>query len=279
MNYNELLQTLANNGIRIGIQIIGAIIVLIIGRKLIQYAVKLADRALTKQQVDPTVLRYISSIISVTLNIVLVIAILGYFGLETTTFAALLASLGLAVGLAWSGLLSNFAAGAFIIVLRPYKVGDFITAGGITGTVREIGLFVTTIDTMDNVFTIVGNGKIFSDVIQNFSTNAYRRIDLKAQLDHSTNVDKAIGLLRAELAKVPNVLTAPTVDVEVLEFNLAGPVLAVRPYCHNDHYWQVYFATNKIIRDAFGAAGFSVPEQHLSVRNATAGLERARAAD
>lgn len=239
----------------------------VVGRYLIGLAVRLVSNALEKQRVDPTVLRYLGTVISVTLNIILVIAILGYFGVETTTFAALFAAAGVAIGLAWSGLLSNFAGGAFMIILRPIKVGDFVTAGGITGTVKEIGLFVTVINTLDNVLTIVGNNKIFSDVIQNFSANPYRRVDLKAQLNHSVDHNRAIQLLKERLAKIPNVKTDPAPDVEILEFNLAGPVLAVRPYCHTDHYWQVYFDTNRLIRESFGAAGFPVPEQHLAIRN------------
>jgi small conductance mechanosensitive channel len=124
--------------------------------------------SLERQKVDPTPLRYLGTIISVTLNVILVVAILGYFGVETTSFAAIVAAAGIAIGMAWSGLLSNFAAGAFIMVLRPFKVGDFVTIGGITGTVKEIGLFVTAINTPDNVMTMVGNNKIFSDTIQNF---------------------------------------------------------------------------------------------------------------
>jgi small conductance mechanosensitive channel len=192
---------------------------------------------------------------------------LGFFGVETTTFAAIMASAGVAIGLAWSGLLSNFAAGAFMIVLRPFKVGDFVTAGGVTGTVKEIGLFVTSLNTPDNVLTTIGNGRIFSDIIQNFSANPYRRVDLKAQLNHGVDHKAAIGLLKERLAKIPNVKSDPAPDVEILEFNLAGPVLAVRPYCHTDHYWQVYFDANRAIREGFGAAGFPVPEQHLVVRD------------
>ncbi|MGH7931185.1 MAG: mechanosensitive ion channel family protein, partial [Candidatus Binatia bacterium] len=193
--------------------------------------------------------------------------ILGYFGVETTTFAALIAAAGVAIGLAWSGLLANFAAGAFIIVLRPFKAGDFIAAAGVTGTVKEVGLFVTTINTMDNVLTIVGNNKIFSENIQNFSANSYRRVDLVAQLNHAVDHKAAISLLKDRLVKISNVESAPPPDVEILEFNLAGPVLAVRPYCHTDHYWQVYFDTNRIIRESFGDASFPVPEQHFAVRN------------
>lgn len=263
----DFAQKLLDIGLRIGVQIIGAIIIFMIGRWLIGVVVRLLQRALTTQKVDPTVLRYLGSIVSVMLDIVLAVAILGYFGVETTSFAALLASLGVAIGMAWSGLLSNFAAGAFMIVLRPFKVGDFISAGGIMGTVKEIGLFVTTVDTMDNVLTYVGNNKVFSDNIQNFSANPYRRVDLKAQLNHTVSPKEAIEKLKPALAQIPNVMTDPAPDVEILDFNLAGTVLAVRPYCNNAHYWQVYFDTNRVISDTFGNAGYPAPEQHVAVHN------------
>jgi hypothetical protein len=133
------------------------------------------------------VARFVANTISVLLNITLVVAILGYFGVQTTSFAALIAACALAIGTAWAGLLASFAAGAFLIVLRPFKVGDFITAGGVTGTVQEIGLFVTTFDTPDNVRTYVGNNKIFSDTIQNYTTNPYRRVELTAQISGSAD--------------------------------------------------------------------------------------------
>jgi len=190
---------------------------------------------------------------------------------QTTTFAALLASAGIAIGMAWSGLLSNFAAGAFLMILRPFKVGDFISAAGIIGTVEDIGLFVTTIDSLDNVRNFVGNGKIFADNIQNFSVNAFRRVDLEAQLDHSVEVSRAIQVLKHRLQTIPNVITNPPPDVEILKFSPMGPVLAVRPYCNNQHYWQVYFATNRVIREAFSEAGFPVPEHHFAVNGVAHG--------
>lgn len=267
MDTNEVLKTAIATLTHVGLMVVGAIILLIIGRWLISFAIRLITRALEKQRVDPTLLRYVGNVVSVILNVALVVAILGYFGVETTTFAALLAAAGVAIGLAWSGLLANFAAGAFLIVLRPFKAGDFITAGGITGTVKEVGLFVTTINTLENVFTIVGNNKIFSDNIQNFSANPYRRVDLVAQLNHVVDHKAAIRLLKERLAKIPNVVSSPPPDVEILEFNLAGPVLAVRPYCHTDNYWQVYFDTNRAIRESFGDAQFPVPERHFVLRN------------
>ena len=235
-----------------GVKILAAIAFWVVGRWLIGFAVGLVQRSLERQKVDPTVLRYVGSFITVTLNILLVVGILGYFGIQTTSLAALIAAVGLAIGMAWSGLLANLAAGGFIIVLRPFKVGDFISAGGVTGTVKEIGLFATSINTPDNVMTLVGNNKIFSDTIQNFSHNDFRRVELKAQLSGAADWQAAAALLKQRIAAIPNVLSEPPVDVEILEFNLVGPVLAVRPYCHNDQYWQVYFDTNRVIKEALG---------------------------
>jgi small conductance mechanosensitive channel len=140
-----------------GLKVAGALLAWIAGRYLIGLGVRMLTAALTRQQVDPTLLRYIGNIVSVALNVILVVAILGYFGVETTSFAALIAAMGIAIGAAWAGLLANFAAGAFLIVLRPFKVGDYVRAGGVEGTVKEVGLFATTILTPDNVSSFVGN--------------------------------------------------------------------------------------------------------------------------
>lgn len=249
----------------VGFKVLAAIVFWVVGRWLIGLAIRLLRASLERQKVDPTLMRYVGSIVNVTLNILLVIGILGYFGVQTTTFAALVAGAGIAIGAAWAGLLANFAAGAFLIVLRPFKVGDFVTVAGTVGTVTEIGLFATTINTPDNIATVVGNNKIFADNIQNFSANPFRRVDLKCQLAGGADHKAAIALLRERIAAVPNVLASPAVDVEILEFTLVGPVLAVRPYCNNDHYWQVYFDSNRVIREALAEAGFPAPMPAQSV--------------
>jgi small conductance mechanosensitive channel len=258
-NLGQYQQIVATYGMAIATKIVAAIIFWIVGRWLIGLVGRMMHQAFERQKLDPSLIRYIGSFVAVTLNIVLVVAILGYFGVQTTTFAALVAGVGIAIGAAWSGLLSNLAAGGFLIMLRPFKVGDFVTAGGITGTVREIGLFATTINTPDNVLTLMGNGKIFSDIIQNYTHNPFRRVELKCQLAGSADHIAAMQLLREKLAGVPNVLAEPAVEVEILEFNLVGPVLAVRPFCHNDHYWQVYFDGNRTIREELSEAGFPAP--------------------
>jgi small conductance mechanosensitive channel len=258
-NLGQYQQLVASYGMAILTKIVAAIIFWIVGRWLIGLVGRLIRQAFERQKLDPSLIRYIGSFVTVTLNIILVVAILGYFGVQTTTFAALVAGIGIAVGAAWSGLLSNLAAGIFLIVLRPFKVGDFVTIAGITGTVIEIGLFASSINTPDNILTIVGNGKIFGDTIQNFTHNDFRRVELKCQLSGSADHVAAMKLLREKLATIPNVLAQPAVEVEILEFNLVGPVLAVRPFCHNDHYWQVYFDGNRMIREALSAAGFPAP--------------------
>lgn len=250
----------------LALKIAAAIAFWIIGRWLIARVAAMAQAAMGRNHIDPTLGKYLGSILSVTLNVVLVIGILGYFGVETTSFAALIAALGVAIGAAWGGLLSNFAAGAFILVLRPFKVGDYVNAGDVEGTVRAIGLFSTAIDTPDNVQTYVGNAKIMGGNIRNFSVNPFRRVELTAQLDHTVDPMDAISRLKAVLPSIANVEKTPAPDVEILGFNERGTQLAVRPYTNTAHYWQVYFDTNKAIRETFAAAGYPVPEQYTRER-------------
>jgi small conductance mechanosensitive channel len=252
--------------VNIGGKVVGAIILWIVGGWAINFVGKVLNRGLTARKVDQTLIRYSQAALQVVLRIALVIAIMSVFGIETTSFAALLAGAGVAIGAAWSGLLANFAAGIFLVVLRPFKVGDAISAAGVTGKVVEIGLFGTTIDTGDNVRVMVGNNKLFSDNIVNYSINAYRRVELKAQLAHGVDPKQAITRMRGEVAKIPNVLATPEPQVEILEFNSLGTLLTVRPYCDNSHYWQVYFDTNKAIQNVCAQAGYPIPASaHISL--------------
>ncbi|MBM4263797.1 MAG: mechanosensitive ion channel family protein [Deltaproteobacteria bacterium] len=267
MELGKTWQFIVDNGVYFGMKVLGAIAIWIIGRWLIGLAVKLATAALDRQKVDTTLSRYLGTVISGTLTIILVVAILGFFGVETTSFAAIVAAAGVAIGMAWSGLLANFAAGAFMMVLRPIKVGDDITAGGVTGTVKEIGLFATTINTPDNVLTMVGNNKIFGDTIQNYTANPYRRVDLKAQLTDAADHHLAIKMLKERVAAVPNVLKDPPPDVAIMELNGTGPCLLVRPYCNNAHYWQVHADTNQVIKQTMIDGKFPGPVGEMIVHN------------
>jgi len=250
-----------------GWKILGAIAVWIAGGWLVRLLSDAIGRTLTVQKVDPTLGRYVVVSASVLMKILVLIAVFSVLGIETTSFAALIAALGIAIGAAWAGLLSNFAAGIFLMTLRPFKVGDMISVAGVTGDVREIGLFVTALDNIENVRIYVGNAKIFSDTIHNYATNPHRRVDLTAQIAHSVHPQDAINRLAERVAKIPQVLTSPAPSVEILAFNEFGTVIAVRPYCHNHDYWQVFFDTNKAIVEVGGQAGYATPERRLAMRN------------
>jgi small conductance mechanosensitive channel len=252
---------LATQGIDFGIKVIGAIAAWIIGRWLISLAARFMEKMMERAgRIDVTVAKYLANIISGFLTLVLILALLGIFGIQTTSFVALLAGLGLAIGTAWGGLLAHFAAGVFLQILRPFKVGDFVTAGAVTGTVREIGLFASKIVTPDNVETIVGNNTIFSGTIQNFSTLPFRRVECSAKIANGVEPSDAIERLRPAIAAIPNVMTTPAPDIQIISFTPEGPLLAVYPYTHNANYWQVLFDTNRTIVDVFTAAHYPVPQ-------------------
>lgn len=271
MDTNTLIQSASAILVAVGLKLAGAVLLFLVGRWLIGLAVRMMSRALASQHFDSTLSRYLQTGLSLLLNVALIVAILGFFGVETTTFAALLAAGGVAIGVAWGGLLANFAAGVFLVFLRPFKVGDAVSVAGVTGTVDAIGLFGTNINTPDNVLTIVGNNKIFSETIQNYSANPYRRVDLTATISNAVDHGIAIRLLKERIARIPNVLTTPAPDVDVLQFTPAGPLLCVRPYCRNVDYWQVYFDANRAIREAFGEANFPAAMPSYAVTGAWSG--------
>jgi small conductance mechanosensitive channel len=204
---------LSTTATELAIKVLAAVAFWIIGRWLIGKVIGLIQAAMNRNHVDPTLTKYLGSIV--------------------------------AIGSAWSGMLGNFAAGAFMLVLRPFKVGDFVQIGGITGTVHELGLFGTTVVTPDNVRTLVGNTKVFGDTVMNDSARPVRRVERTAQLAGSVDALDAIERFRVAVAKIPNVVASPAPEISLLDINLVGTVIAVRPYCHTDHYWQVYFATNE----------------------------------
>ena len=259
MDFQPVQLFLTTTLVDLAMKLVGAIAFWVIGRWLIGKVIGLMQAAMHRNHVDPTLTKYLGSIIVIALNIALVLGILGFFGIQTTSFAAMLAGAGVAIGAAWSGLLGNFAAGAFMLVLRPFKVGDFVSVGGVVGTVRELGLFGTVIVTPDNVNTIIGNGKIFGDTIQNFSVLPVRRVERVAQLANGVDPIDAINRLKAAVALIPNISTDMAPEVNLLDLKLEGPQISVRPYCHTDHYWQVYFDTNEAIVRVCQEAGWPAP--------------------
>ncbi len=232
---------LMTRGMDLALKVLAAVALWIVGRWAIKFISRLITRSLKhSSKIDATLARYLCSISNVLLTGLLLLAVLQLFGVQTTSFAALLAGIGLAIGTAWGGLLTHFAAGVFMQVLRPFKVGDTITAGGVTGTVKELGLFGTTILTADNIVTLVPNNKIFSDNIANYSAMPQRRVDLTAQIPNNVNVDDAISRLKEVIAKISNVVNIPAPAIGVLSITPAGPLLFVRPTAIQEHYAQVH---------------------------------------
>jgi small conductance mechanosensitive channel len=268
MDMQALQNFLSTTVTELALKVLAAIAFWIVGRWLIGKVISLMQAAMNRNHVDPTLTKYLGSIVAIALNIALVLGILGYFGIQTTSFAAMLAGAGVAIGAAWSGMLGNFAAGAFMLILRPFKVGDFVQIGGIVGTVHELGLFGTTIVTPDNVLTLVGNTKVFGDTVMNYTARPVRRVERTAQLAGSVDPLEAIERFRAAVAQIPNVATEPAPEISVLDINLVGPVIAVRPYCHNDHYWQVYFDTNAALIQVAKQAGWPAPTPTQIMRTA-----------
>lgn len=259
MDMQAIQVFLSTTATELAIKVLAAIAFWVVGRWLIGKVINVMQAAMSRNHVDPTLTKYLGSIIAIALNIALVLGILGYFGIQTTSFAAMLAGAGVAIGAAWSGMLGNFAAGAFMLVLRPFKVGDFVSIGGVVGTVRELGLFGTVIVTPDNVLTIVSNGKVFGETIQNYSMLPLRRVDRVAQLAVGVDPLDAIARFKEAVAKVPNVSSEMPPEVNLLDIRLEGPQISVRPYTHTDNYWQVYFDTNEAIVRVCKEAGWPAP--------------------
>ena len=234
-------------------KLLGAVALWLAGRWVIKLVRTALGSFLLVRRFDATLASYVGTSAGILLQVLLFIAVLGVLGIETTSFAALLAAAALAIGAAWAGLLSNFAAGVFLLVRRPFKVGDMIAAVGITGTVREIGMFVTSVVTADNVMTYVANSRLFADNVQNFSATPFRRVDITVQLLPGMDSEEVTMRLRQRLRQIPHLLDTPAPVVEIVSFSVVGesiaPVLAVRPYCRNEHYWQIYFDTTRAIQE------------------------------
>ncbi len=250
----------------IGTKIVGAIVLWTVGRLVIRAVLRLLDRTTKFRKLDETLARYLHSVASVLLNILLVITVLGVFGVQTFTFAGILAATGVAIGMAWSGLLANLAAGVFMIVLRPFKAGDVVTVAGVTGIVHSIGLFVTSVDTFDNERTFLGNNKIFGEIIKNHSENPVARLNITVQLPHGADVHRVIAALQEKLAHAPHTVSSPAPFVEMTGATLAGPVLVAHPYVESAKYPLALNAAHLAVYDAITKLGYPVPAQSVVLR-------------
>ncbi len=242
-----------------GLQILGAILILIFGRFAAAFGKRIVRRMLTKGEQDPALVNFVGNMASVLIMAFAVIAALAKFGIQTTSFVAVLGAAGLAVGLALQGSLSNFAAGVLLLVFRPFKIGDLVEVGGTLGSVVDIGIFVTTIKSPDNKKVILPNSLVTGGVITNINGNGTRRVDMVAGIGYSDDIGKAKQILEKILADHPAVLQEPAPTVAVSNLGESSVDFIVRPWCDAADYWGVWSDVTESIKREFDAQGVSIP--------------------
>ncbi len=248
-------------GINIGI----AIIIYIVGKMVISMIMGLFKKIMKRSNRDETLTKFLSSILSSLLVIFLYIVILDRLGVNTTSFTAILAAAGLAVGFALKDSLGNFASGVMLIIFAPFKVGDLVNAGGVLGTVEEIGMFASVIKSLDNQKIIVPNSKITGDNITNVGAYDTRRVDMKFGISYDDDIDQAKGIILELLNSNDKVLKNPAPQVELLEQADSSLNFVVRPWCKTADYWDVYFETTRAVKYAFDKANISIPYPQMDV--------------
>lgn len=291
LSFDELIQKMVNGLISFGLKVGIAILVFYVGRYIIRKLYKMVYNVMTHRHIDQSLTTFVLSLIRMVLYFILVISIIGILGLETSSFLAIFASAGVAIGMALSGTLQNFAGGVLILLLKPYKVGDFIEVNGYTGTVKSIQLFNTVINTVDNKAIILPNGALSTGSINNYSLESYRRVDWTVCLAYGTDLDKAKETLMEivqsdprvvkkyieddELYKQQNLIDKRVVSVQnkverppfvgLNEMADSSINLVVRAWTHASNYWPLYFDINERIYKELPEKGFSFPFPQMDV--------------
>jgi len=261
----QLLATLGDFIANYGLRLVGAIVVLIIGLWLIKRFTKVLSNTMQKRGVDPSLSGFVHSLASISLKILLVIAVMQKIGVEMTSFIAVLGAAGLAVGLALQGTLQNFAGGALILLLKPYKVGDYVNTQGYEGVVKEIQIFNTIITTVDNKTIILPNGATSTAPIMNYSKQPQRRVDWTFGVAYGTDADVAIKIIDEVLKSNDKILKDPATFIALSEMADSSVNFTTRAWTNAADYWAVYFDINKKVYEAFNAKGIEIPFPQMDV--------------
>jgi len=265
IDVNEWMDLAITYGSEYGLKVIGAFIIWIIGSYIIKKINKLLVKTMNKVEYDESLEKFISNLIIGALKVLLVIVILGNLGVETTSFAAVLAAAGLAVGLALQGSLSNFAGGVLLLIFKPFKTGDFIEAQGEMGVVKEIGIFTTKINTTDNKEVIIPNGILSNGNITNYSTEENRRIDITMGVSYDADIKQTKDLLMKVLTDNPKVLKDPAPTIFLSELADSSVNFTVRPWAVSDDYWDVYFEVMEACKIELDKAGIEIPYPQMDI--------------
>lgn len=266
---SRVLDSLIEQGAALGWTLVKALLVFIVGRFLISLINKLVQRVLLKRNIDPSIKTFVGSLIHIVLMILLIVSVVGALGVQTASFAALLASAGVAIGMALSGNLSNFAGGLIILIFKPYKVGDFIEAQNLSGTVREIQIFHTVLTTTDNKVIYIPNGSLSSSAVINYSYQQVRRIDWTFGVEYGTDYAKVKGVLEDILAKDERILQEPAAPfIAMSQLADSSVNYVVRVWVKSPDYWNVYYDITRIVYERFNAEGIGFPFPQLTIHQA-----------
>lgn len=268
IDVEQLLTKLLDWGIEVGKDLLGAIIIYIVGRFIIKQIGRLLSRILEKRKLEISVQTFLKSLVSILLNLILAFAIVSRLGVETTSFAALLASAGVAIAMALSGNLSNFAGGLIILVFKPFKVGDYIESPNANGTVREIQIFHTILVTVDNKVIYVPNGSLSSNAITNYNKQETRRAEWVFGVEYGEDFEKVREVLQRIIDADDRILKDPAPMIVLGALSASSVDIKVRVWTKSADYWNVYFDMNKIVYDTFNKEGIGFPFPQLTVHQA-----------
>ena len=265
---SKLLETLIGFALQAGKSILVAIIIYVVGRFIIRMVNKIVAKVLVKRNVDLTIQSFVKSFVNVLLTTLLIVAVVNALGVDTTSFAALLASVGLAAGMALSGNLQNLAGGILLLLFRPFRVGDYITAQGESGTVKEIQILHTIIVTVDNRDVILPNGALSSGNMTNFSKEPLRRVDLTIGVEYGQDIDRVREVLQKLFAADTRILQEPAPFVALGALSSSSVDITLRLWVKSEDYWGVFFDTNEAIYKTFNKEGINFPFPQLTVHQA-----------
>lgn len=268
-DWAEILTMIQTTGVDLGINLVTAIVIFFVGKWIVNLVVKGLLKAMQKGDMDVTLRRFVSNLARMLLMLFVVIAAIHQLGIQTASLIALLGAAGLAVGLALQGSLSNFAAGVLIVLFRPYKVGDWIEGGGVSGAVEEVQILTTVLKTGDNKRVIIPNSQIMGTTITNYSANETRRVDLVVGVSYSDDLDKVRKELESLVAADDRILDDPAVTIAVSELADSSVNFVLRPWVKTADYWGVYFGLTEAIKKRFDEVGISIPfpQQDVHIHN------------
>ena len=272
IDWDQMLEILRTQGVELAINVAVAIAIFYIGKLVVSMVVRGMRKVMQKQEVDKTLETFVTNLVRMVLMVVVAIAAISALGIETTSFIAIFGAAGLAVGLALQGSLSNFAAGVLIVLFRPYRVGDYVEAAGISGSVEQVQILTTILKTPDNKRIIVPNGQIMDSIITNYSANDTRRVDMVVGVSYGDDLDKVHSVLKELVAADARILDDPACTIAVSELGDSSVNFVVRPWASTSDYWGVKFDMTEAVKKRFDQEGISIPfpqrDVHIYQQNA-----------